>query len=61
MAAFSTMADAEEFGRTGVEAGTYIQAHPCRTEDGTIAVRVQKPKSPTAMDAGGWEIITDDA
>lgn len=60
MAAFATMAAAEAFAVAGVEAGTYLVAHSCKTDDGTIAVRAQKPASSTAMGNGGWELIVDD-
>ncbi len=60
MAAFADMAAAESRVRTKVADGTWINAHSCRKQDGTIAVRVQRKMSPSAPDAGAWVEISDD-
>lgn len=61
MAAFSTMASAEARCISQMEAGTWVVAHSCRNEGGTIGVRVQRPMSPTNDDYGEWVFISDDA
>lgn len=62
MTDFASMAAAESWLRTRIKNGTFINGHVCRaTTGGKIAVRVQKPMSPSDPDAGGWEEITDDA
>lgn len=59
MADFSSYAAAETRAKAKVADGTWIAAHVCRaTTGGKIAVRVQRPMSPTAPDAGGWVEIT---
>lgn len=61
MAAFATMEAAEARAVAKVADGTWINAHACRTFDGTIAVRVQRFMSPTNPGYGEWVEITDDA
>lgn len=61
MAAFATFAAAETRVRTKVADKTWINAHACRQNDGTLAVRVQRPMSATNPGYGGWVEITDDA
>jgi len=61
MASFSTMEEAEERVREKVADGTWINAHSARGVTGTILVRVQRPMSPGAPDAGGWVEITDNS
>lgn len=61
MAAFATLAAAEIRAYAKVLDGTWINAHACRQNDGTLAVRVQRKMSPTHPDYGAWVEITDDA
>jgi len=61
MAAFATFAAAETRAKAKVADGTWINAHAARQVDGTLCVRVQRKMSPTAVDAGAWVEITDDA
>jgi len=74
MAAFSSMSAAAARARALMDNGkssTYkiTVAHPCRTKDGVIAVRVLRwtGMSPARVTdgqlrskAGGWEYLTDD-
>ncbi len=61
MGAFATFEACETRAYAARAAGTWINAHACRIPAGTLAVRVQRPMSPTAPDAGGFVEITDDA
>ncbi len=61
MAAFADMAAAETRAKAQIVAGTWINAHSSRQADGTIAVRFQRPMSPTNPDYGAWTELTDDA
>ena len=61
MASFASMAAAETRAYAQVAAGTWINAHAMRQNDGTIAVRMQRLMSPTNPDHGAWVEITDDA
>lgn len=61
MAAFATTAAAEVRAYAKIADKTWINAHVCRQVDGTIAVRVQRPMSPTNPGYGAWTEITDDA
>lgn len=61
MAVFATLAAAELRCKTLMAAGTWIVAHSEVKMNGTIAVRVIRPMSPSHPDYGGWVEITDDA
>ena len=61
MAAFATFAAAEARAYEKRADGTWINAHAARTVTGALCVRVQRPLSPLAPDAGAWVEITDDA
>jgi len=61
MAAFATFAAAEVRAVAKVADGTWVNAHACRIQAGTIAVRVQRYLTPTHPDYGEWVEITDDA
>ena len=61
MAAFATLAACEVRARAKVADQTWINAHVCQQDDGTRAVRVQRPMSATHPDYGAWTEITDDA
>lgn len=60
MAAFATMAAAETRAVAKVADGTWVNAHSCRIQGGSIGVRVQRKMSPSSPSAGGWAEITDD-
>ena len=61
MAAFATFNAAETRAYAKVVDQTWINAHACQTFAGTLAVRVQRPMSPTNPAYGDWVEITDDA
>ena len=61
MAAFATFAACETRAVAKVADGTWTNAHACRKNDGTLAVRVQRKMSSTNPDYGAWVEITDDA
>lgn len=60
MAAFASQAAAEKFARDKMADKTYIAAHACLNEHGTIGCRVLK-KATGTVTGGGWTILTDDA
>ena len=59
MAAFADFAACETRAYAKRLDGTWINAHACRQNDGTLAVRVQR-KMTSALTQGGWVEITDD-
>lgn len=61
MAAFATFAACEVRAVAKVADGTWIMAHACRQQNGTLAVRVQRKMSPTNPGHGAWVEITSDA
>lgn len=60
MAALATFGACETRAVAKVADGTWLNAHACRQNDGTLAVRVQR-KMTSALTEGGWVEITDDA
>ena len=60
MAAFATFTACETRAYLKRGDGTWINAFACRQNDGTLAVRVQRPMSPTNPAYGAWVEITDD-
>lgn len=56
MAAFASMSAAERAAEAAVIAGTYIEAHVMRQEDGTIGYRGLQPVTSTG--GGGWVEVT---
>ena len=61
MAAFADESACETRAKAQMVAGTWINAHFCRLADGTLAVRFQRPMSPTNPGYGAWVTATDDA
>ena len=61
MASFATFAAAEARAVLKVADKTWVNAHACRKQDGTLAVRVQRFMSAAHPDYGAWVEITDDA
>ena len=61
MAAFADFAACETRAYAKRADKTWINAHAARTQTGTLCVRVQRPMSPSAPDAGAWVEITDNA
>jgi hypothetical protein len=59
MAAFTDMAEAEARAIAKMADFTWVVAHAEREFDATIAVRVQRPMSPTHPDYGAWIEVTD--
>lgn len=60
MADFADYAEADARAVAKVQDKTWVQAHSCRaTTGGKIAVRVQRPMSPTNPGYGAWTELTD--